>query len=525
MDRNSNSISRIFLIGIDGGTWNVIDPMLEKGDLPNFRKIIDGGIRGNLRSLEFTASPRVWTSIATGKSEEKHGILDFYNTIEDLKTKRLWDILEQKRQETANIFYWYLTWPPPDDFNGIMVPGFLARDSRTVPKKLSFLKDIEITQKMKLQESYSKLGLFRYLKQAYYAYKYGVKISTMLRILLFFINRKIKNYNELDSFSRLQLIKFYLYTNVFSHLLKTHPTDFSAIMLPQTDQLGHKFWAFMDPEKFEARTGVKVPSREREKYGHVIRNIYSKIDQFIGKVYNLMSDDDLLVILSDHGFGLVTEIGAALKIRSKNFLEVLNLKNAAHCVTIGWNYIIQIDDQQRRSEIEQLAKVIRDIKIVDSNKKLFNVKTSNKEIVLELTNLFLLKIDDANEFLKKKVKVGNQIIDAEHIFINRPDVTGKHEEIGILIMNGKNINKNISIKESHVFDVVPTILYLKNLPVGRDMDGKVITEAIENDFLNRHSIEYIDTYETDEKLGRQDEEDYTMTEELEKRLKDLGYLG
>ncbi|MBD3288387.1 hypothetical protein GF337_06245 [candidate division KSB1 bacterium] len=523
-ERVNEHKSRIYILGLDGATWNVIDPMIEKNQLPNIKRVIDGGVRSNLRSLEFTASPRVWTSIATGKVEQKHGILDFYNTIRDLKAKRFWNILQEKRDETANIFYWYLSWPPPKDFKDIMVPGFLARDSRTIPEDLGFLKDIELTQKMKLQESYDKTGIGYYIKQALAAKRNGVRLSTMMKAASFMVGRKFRNYSELESFLKLQYIKFHLHTDVFSHLLKTRPTDISAIMLPQTDQLGHKFWSFMQPEEFEKRTGVKVDPALRNKYGNVIHDTYRKIDKFVGEVFDIMSEDDVLILLSDHGFGLVDEIFASLKIKSKDILETVGLKDAAHCVTIGSSYIIQIDDPKRKNEIEQIAAVFRNIKIVDKEQPIFNVKTNEQEIVLELQDLFLMNIDDANDFLGKKIQVGDKVVPAETIFVNRADITGVHEELGVLIMNGKNIRKNASISETFVCDIMPTILYLRDLPVGKDMDGKVITEAIEPSLLKEREVQFIDTYETDEQSDKNDDEDFSMTDDLESRLESLGYL-
>lgn len=523
-ERVKNEKSRIYILGLDGATWNVIDPMIKANQLPNIKRVIEGGVRSNLRSLEFTASPRVWTSIATGKVEQKHGILDFYNTVRDLKAKRFWNILQEERDETANIFYWYLSWPPPKDFKDIMVPGFLARDSRTVPEELGFLKDIELTQKMKLQEAYDKTGMGYYFKQALAARRNGVRFSTMLKAASFMIARKFRNYNELDSFLKLQYIKFHLHTDVFTHLLKNHPTDISAIMLPQTDQLGHKFWSFMDPDEFEKRTGAKVDPADRKKYGSVIWDTYRKIDKFVGDVFDMMTENDIMIVLSDHGFGLVDEIFASLKIKSKNILEAVGLKDAAHCVTIGSSYIIQIDDPERKDEIETFTRIFRNMKIVGKEQPIFNVKTTEQEIVLELQDLFLMNIDDANDFLKKKIEVGDKIFDADYIFVNRADITGVHEALGILIMNGKDIRQGVSISETFVCDIMPTILYLRNLPVGKDMDGEVITEAMEASLLEKRKVEFIDTYETDQQDADTADEDFSMTEDLESRLESLGYL-
>ena len=152
------------------------------------------------------------------------------------------------------------------------------------------------------------------------------------------------------------------------------------------------------------------------------------------------------------------------------------------------------------------------------------MKTTEQEIVLELQDLFLMNIDDANDFLKKKIQVGDKVVDADYIFVNRADITGVHEELGILIMNGKNIRKGVSISETFVCDIMPTILYLRDLPVGKDMDGEVITEAMEPSLLEKRNVEFIDTYETDQQNADTDDEDFSMTEDLESRLESLGYL-
>jgi predicted AlkP superfamily phosphohydrolase/phosphomutase len=74
------SLARVFVIGIDGGSWNVIDPMLEAGELPALQALIEKGGSANLETVEPLTSPVVWTSIATGRRPESHGITDFFST-------------------------------------------------------------------------------------------------------------------------------------------------------------------------------------------------------------------------------------------------------------------------------------------------------------------------------------------------------------------------------------------------------------------------------------------------------------
>ena len=68
------------VIGIDGGSWNVVDPMLESGELPNLQRLINRGGSAELDTVEPIISPVVWTSIATGRSPEAYRVTDFFST-------------------------------------------------------------------------------------------------------------------------------------------------------------------------------------------------------------------------------------------------------------------------------------------------------------------------------------------------------------------------------------------------------------------------------------------------------------
>src|SRR5262245_1821667 len=68
---------RILLVGVDSADWEMIRPMAERGELPHFAKLLEEGASAPARTLEPPLSPLVWTSIATGKNPDEHGILDF----------------------------------------------------------------------------------------------------------------------------------------------------------------------------------------------------------------------------------------------------------------------------------------------------------------------------------------------------------------------------------------------------------------------------------------------------------------
>ena len=71
---------RVLLIGLDGGDWKVLDPMIERGELPTFERLLYSGVSARLKTVVPTSSPLIWTSIASGKSVAKHGVRDHTRT-------------------------------------------------------------------------------------------------------------------------------------------------------------------------------------------------------------------------------------------------------------------------------------------------------------------------------------------------------------------------------------------------------------------------------------------------------------
>ena len=68
---------RFALVGVDGADWDLMEPLLARGDLPNLRAIKESGAWGRLETLRPTLSPAIWTSMVTGKRPRRHGVLDF----------------------------------------------------------------------------------------------------------------------------------------------------------------------------------------------------------------------------------------------------------------------------------------------------------------------------------------------------------------------------------------------------------------------------------------------------------------
>src|SRR5919197_446316 len=72
---------RVLLVGWDGADWRILDPLLERGDLPNLQALISRGQRAVLRSTVPTHSWAACPSFLTGVDPADHGVYDILETV------------------------------------------------------------------------------------------------------------------------------------------------------------------------------------------------------------------------------------------------------------------------------------------------------------------------------------------------------------------------------------------------------------------------------------------------------------
>jgi hypothetical protein len=129
--------TRVMVLGIDGGTWDVIVPLLKQGKLPNLRALMENGQYGILTSLRGkTSSPVVWTSIFTGKLPENHGITEWmFSDSRNQFSKSLWNILNDYGQKTITVNI-PGTFPPEKvigaQISGFPIPGITKTNGNTI---------------------------------------------------------------------------------------------------------------------------------------------------------------------------------------------------------------------------------------------------------------------------------------------------------------------------------------------------------------------------------------------------------
>jgi predicted AlkP superfamily phosphohydrolase/phosphomutase len=257
--------SRVFMIGLDGGSWNVIDPLIERGKLPNLGSLREEGAWGRLMSTLPPVTCPAWFTFSTGLRPSRLGIYDFrgisrgsdrihMHTYKEIKQPEFWDLLMESGN-TCGIINNPLVYPLKKH-RGYIVPGFITpqKEYRTYPEGL-------------MDELDRVAGGYEVDQQAMTI----VDDETLLEDCLRVLRKRIK---------------------AMTYLLKEYPSDFFLGVFTETDRICHCFMnqAFL-------RNG-----KERDRGWEALEQVFSLVDEGIGKILGMASEEDYLIVMSDHGF-------------------------------------------------------------------------------------------------------------------------------------------------------------------------------------------------------------------------------
>ncbi|MBN1355825.1 alkaline phosphatase family protein [bacterium] len=276
---------RILIVGFDGATWDSLQTALNRGLMPNLSGLIRKGANGRLATIRPTLTPIIWTTIATGKMPEKHGISSLLiedkdgskHRIDSLrrKVKTLWQILSEEGREVC-VVRWPVSWPA-EEVRGQMISEYAFqrnREFRTYPPKLAQIVDRH-EQDFRLDDIESLTG----------------------------VNQRI--YDLLDTtwqWKLMLLLREYdldvQFKETAKELLRSGQRDFTAVYFYSMDALGHSFFKFNDPEGKE---------REFPNFTEIIPNWCWLYDTFLGEILALIDASTYVIVCSDHGMELALE--------------------------------------------------------------------------------------------------------------------------------------------------------------------------------------------------------------------------
>jgi predicted AlkP superfamily phosphohydrolase/phosphomutase/tetratricopeptide (TPR) repeat protein len=276
---------RVLLIGWDAADWQVINQLMSEGKMPALKLLIERGAKGNLATIQPALSPMLWTSIASGKRADKHGIHGFLEPIPDgsgvrpvsstsRKCKAAWNIACQNGFRSL-VIGWYAT-HPAEPIRGAMVSDrFIAGGSPT-------------------ENGVCPTALFADLSQ----YRVGAEEITAEDLGPFLPQRtELLSQDEKPIGSLRNILAHCASVQALAtRLLLTQEWEFAAVFFDGLDLLGHCFMPYHPPR----RPGV--PEREFRLFKDVVSGGYRFFDMMLEALIAHAGDETTVILVSDHGF-------------------------------------------------------------------------------------------------------------------------------------------------------------------------------------------------------------------------------
>ncbi len=492
-------MTKLFLLGLDGATFDLLLPMIDEGHLNNCKKIIQEGAYGTLISTFPPITCPAWTSLATGKNPGKTGVYDVFNltsknnlkysvmTSKDIqKNKPLWDYLNNGKNKIAVVNYPFLF--PPYNINGIMISG-LGSDP-----------DDEIFYPENIKNVIRKMFP-----------NYKIDIPFMNEE---YLDDPNKFFNE---------CKDLLYQNekMINYLLKSK-YDIIIMVISATDLAQHFIYKHID--KNHPQYDVINSKIYYEKF----IEIWEIVDLIIGNIIDTILDVGNLIIVSDHGFGKHTKnfynnVWLEKKgylVKKTNYISRIKLLFndflKKYFPFIQSKIVIYLKSKNISPRLEKYKSIISEINMdktiafmpistsgqgmIFLNESLINKKNINKNNICDRIKrelkYSLNKYDIDVKFISpKEIYVGKYVKYAPNImfYLNNFEIsvlpslnnreylsdapkshTGNHKMNGIFMSYGKDIKYKGKIKDLNIMDVTPSILKLFNIEIPKDIDGKII---------------------------------------------------
>lgn len=158
---------KILILGIDGMDPRFTKYMLDKGEMPNLKKLVDNGAQREdlvLQGMMPTITPPMWATLATGAYANTHGVTCFWRqSKEDLdvveynfdsrncQAEQLWNVLAEAGKKTL-VFHWpSASWPPSSDSPNLFVvdgtsPGYVNATVAAVDAEKMVYAGTEISE-------------------------------------------------------------------------------------------------------------------------------------------------------------------------------------------------------------------------------------------------------------------------------------------------------------------------------------------------------------------------------------------
>lgn len=284
---------KLLLLGWDAADWQVIHPLLDRGEMPALARLISEGVMGDLATLEPPLSPILWNSIATGVGGHRHGILGFTEpdphtggvrpvSSSSRRVKALWNIAVEKGLR-SHVVGWFASHPAEPLPGGTVVSDAFVRSfpppgepwplfPGTVhpPELASTLADLRLHF-----DEVDPALLQLFVPEA-------AKVDQATEPQLFQLSKLIAEMCSLH--------------NAATWILERREWDFLAVYQPAIDHFSHGFM------KFRAPRLPWIDERRFRLFRGVMDACYKFHDLMLARLLQLAGPETAVILLSDHGY-------------------------------------------------------------------------------------------------------------------------------------------------------------------------------------------------------------------------------
>jgi predicted AlkP superfamily phosphohydrolase/phosphomutase len=554
---------RILVVGLDGATLDLIQPWVDEGILPTFARIMSEGAWGRLESVIPPLTGPAWISFMTGKNPGKHGIFDFirrgrgdYNGVPINATLRdgdtLWHLLSQagKRVGVLAVPATY----PPEPVNGFMVTGMM-----TPPDAADYTHPLSLAQE---------------LERAVPSFTMTPEGTAHP------LGREAGLIDALDRLTDMTM-------ETIRYLMNRYEWDFFMTVFKETDVAMHWLWRFMDqrhpsyvrdaPERL--RQGLQHCYQRMDScLAELLNAVGDDTILIIMSDHGAGSLEQYIHVnawLADQGF---MQLKRNLPTGAKRLLYQVGLTPIALyklSMALGrGSQVAQTLRHHKAGALSMLRRAFLSFSDVDwSRTRVYSLGNYGQlyvnlrgrepqgivapgaeyeQVVDELVDrLNLMRHPRTGQAMPLRVYRREEIYQGPYLeespdvvflpedmryngfglyqFSSRSwleptfDRSGGHRMDGVVMLTGPGIRRGHELGETALIDLAPTVLAALGIPVPDDMDGRVLSEAFEDDYFRERPIRYTAARPTGP--GEQLELSPEQEEMIKERLRGLGYIA
>lgn len=500
---------KLLIIGLDCLDPFYLQKWINQGHLPTFKRLVENGVFGKLKSTIPPTTFPAWPAMFTGKNPGKLGVFDFFDiqkdgdgyTLEPFSPARwrgsyVWDILNAFDKKTGVINF--PEFFPSYEVNGFMVnsrQGFSVHPKHLESELQAIIPNFESYLKNPFEslKNFERNTLLEWEINKYLRKKFSVDLFIHVFHLLDFALHHAKNEEELKNYYIKMDKQLGDYLNAYK----------SKNLLIVSDHGGKEYNKKIYMNSYLKETGyLKLKDSDRSKsliksVSYNLLNTFPGLENFFGKLSDLFTKvtgenlrPNLEELFSSIDWNLSKVFAYALT--TSNFVGLWLLKKDEDIT----KQILELKDPQSGKKI---------VKNVFRKEEIYNGPMLNllPDLVVELDEEYLAT-SELGPFPFCRTK------------------RFAHQRYGTFIAYGDVFKEKMLINDAEIVDVAPTILHMMNVPIPEDMDGKVLKDIFRKDSnfakrkIKRKKTGHREGEDT--KLSREDEE------AIKKRLKSLGYF-